>query len=171
MPRRNDIAKMFIGVTALAVPSAIFAKERDIRVVFCVPGPQGGWSLQAFKPLIDPPAKTSFAEMSLAGPQLVQVRLRRFSPDSEVMFEYKFDEAGRLNALEGTVKVFGSWEAEANVLPNSDGSVPPYQVLYRRNNERVQRPENAARYISLLNDPPIYRTAQSAPCALMIQGA
>ena len=50
-------------------------------------------------------------------------------------------------------------------------SVPPYQVLYRRNDERVQRPEDAARYIPLLNQAPIYHTAQAAPCAAMTKEA
>jgi len=171
MPHRNDIAKTLLAFTALVAPSEIFAKERDIKVVFCVPGPQGSWSLQSFKPLIDPRAKTAFAEMSLVGPLLLEFRLRRFSPESEVTFDYKFDATGRLNALEGSVKVFGSWEGEANMLPDADGSVPPFQVLYRRNNDRISRPQDAARYLPLLNDPPIYRTAQAVPCAAKLQGA
>jgi hypothetical protein len=165
----NNIATMLLGSLAVAAPSMVFAKERDVKTVFCVAGPKNSWSLQRFKPLIDPRAKTVFAEMSFANHMLLEFRLRRFSEAAEVAFDYKFDAAGRLNALEGSVKVMGSWEAEANMFPNADGSMPSYQVLYSRNHERVSKPEDAVDYIGLLEKAPIYQTVQAVPCAAMMK--
>jgi hypothetical protein len=171
MPRSNSIAKILLGSIAMALPSMAFAKDRDVKLVFCVPEAGGSWSLQRYKPLIDPRAKTVFAEMSFADHQLLELRLRRFSPRSEVVFDYKFDATGRLNALEGSVKVFGSWEGEANLLPDADGTVPPYQIVYRQNYAQVRKPDDAADYISLLKDAPIYQTVQAVPCAAMMKEA
>jgi hypothetical protein len=167
----HNIATMLLGSLAVAVPSMVFAKERDVKTVFCVPGSKNSWSLQRFKPLIDSRAKTVFAEMSIADHMILEFRLRRFSEESEVAFDYKFDTAGHLNALEGSVKVVGSWAAEANLFPDADGTVPPYRVLYSRNNERVPKPDDAADFIGLLDKVPIYQTAQAVPCAAMMKEA
>jgi hypothetical protein len=171
MPRRNDIAKILIvGCVVLAVPLARAQKPTQVKLVFCVPVSKG-WSLQRFKPLIDPQAKTEFAEMSLAGPLLMEFRLRRFSGRSETAFDYKFDSSGRLNALNGAVTVFGSWVGEANLFPNPDGTIPTYHVKYRSENQPVQKPDDAADYIGSLDAAPIYRTAQAVPCAAMLKEA
>ena len=42
-----------------------------------------------------------FAELSFAGTVLEAARLRQFHPDHEVIFDYKFDSAGKLTALLG----------------------------------------------------------------------
>jgi hypothetical protein len=121
--------------------------------------------------LIDPRAKTVFAEMSLAGPRLLEFRLRRFSEKSETEFDYRFDPSGRLNALVGSVTVFGSWIGEANLFPNADGTVPPYHVKYRSEDQPRPRPDDAADYIGSLDAAPIYRTVQNVPCAAMLKEA
>jgi len=170
--RRSDIAKkLVIGSLALSAAPAIVAKQPGVKVVFCVAGAQGRWDLRQFKPLIDPRAETVFAEMSFAGPLLLEFRLRRFYEQSEVAFDYKFDAGGRLNALEGSVTVFGAWVGEANLFPDADGTVPPYHVLYSRNNQRVPKPDDAADYIARLDEAPIYRTIQHLPCAAMMKEA
>ena len=127
--------------------------------------------LQRFKPLIDSRGKTVFAEMSIADHTLLEFRLRQFSEESEVAFDYKFDAAGRLNALDGSVKVVGSWTAEANLLPDADGTVQPYHVLYSQGVGRISKPDNAADYIGQLDKAPIYQTAQAVPCAAMMKEA
>ena len=171
MPRRSDIAKILaIGCVALAAPLVRAEKPAVVKVVFCVPGSRG-WIVQRFKPLIDPRAKTEFAEMSMAGPLLLEFRLRRFTEKAETTFDYKFDDRGRLNALQGSVTVFGAWVAEANLIPDADGTVPVHRVTYRRDDQPVRKPEDAADYIGLLDAVPIYRTVQAVPCAAMLKEA
>jgi hypothetical protein len=171
MPRKNDIAKILaIGCAMLIVPGGRGQRATPVKLVFCVPVP-GGWSLQRFKPLIDPRAKTEFAEMSLAGPLLLEFKLRRFSARSETAFDYKFDLDGRLNAVLGTVTVFGSWVGEANLFPNPDGTIPAYHVTYRSENQPAPKPDDAADYIGSLDAAPIYRTVQAVPCAAMLKEA
>jgi hypothetical protein len=127
--------------------------------------------LQRHKSLIDPQRGTVFAEMSFEGTVLGEVRLRRFYPNSEVAFDYKFDSAGRLNSLQGSVRVFGEWRAEANLFPDEDGKVGSYRVSYSRGAGRVEKPENAVDYIGRFNEVPIYRTTQAVPCAAMLKEA
>jgi hypothetical protein len=114
---------MLAATTALADGGAV-------KAVYCWQETKGEWSLHRFKPLINPQGRTVFAEMSFEGSALGEVRLRRFYPSTEVVFDYKFDPAGKLNGLKGTVSVFGEWTAEANLFPNEDGTVPPYRVSY-----------------------------------------
>jgi hypothetical protein len=159
-----------IGCVAFAALVARAEKPTQVKLVFCVPGSQG-WSVQRFKPLIDPRAKTEFAEMSMAGPLLLEFKLRRFSEKVETVFDYKFDDSGRLNSLLGSVTVFGAWVAEANLIPNADGSVLPHRVTYRRNDQPVPKPDDAADYLGLLDRVPIYRTVQAVPCAAMLKEA
>jgi hypothetical protein len=171
MRSSHNIAKGVLVAVALAAPPALSAKEVAIKQFFCVPGRNGTWVLQRFKPLIDPRAKTTFAEMSFADHRWLEVRVRRFYPDSEFVFDYKYDATGNLNELLGSIKVFGSWEAEGNLLPDADGTVRPFQVLYYRNHERIRKPDDAAEYLALLNAPPVYRTDQSVPCATQLKEA
>jgi hypothetical protein len=156
---------------ASAMPSPLLAKPVLTKVVFCVPAANGAWSLARYKPLIDTRAKTTFAELTIADHNLLEFRLRRFSDGAEAAFDYKFDPQGKLNAMEGTVSVFGSWVGTANMLPDADGTTTPYEVKYSRNDKRVPRPEDAADYIAQLDHAPIYRTVNDAPCGEMLKEA
>jgi hypothetical protein len=171
MPRRNNIAAILIlGCVIFAAPSARAEKPAQLKMVFCVPA-SNGWSLQRFKPLIDPRARTVFAEMSLAGPLLLEFKLRRFSERAETAFDYRFDSAGRLNALLGSVTVFGAWVGEANLIPDAGGNLPPYHVKYRRDDQPIPKPDDAADYVGSLDAAPIYLTVQALPCAAMLKQA
>ena len=63
------------------------------------------WSLQRFKPLIKAGGGTVFAELTLDGGVLEEVKLRQFFADSELAFDYTFDAAGKLTGLHGSVTV------------------------------------------------------------------
>jgi hypothetical protein len=171
MPRRNNIAAILtLACVAFTAPSARAEKPAQVKMVFCVPA-SSGWSLQRFKPLIDPRAKTVFAEMSLAGPQLIEFKLRRFSERAETSFDYKFDAVGRLNALLGSVTVFGAWVGKANLTPDAGGNLSPYHVKYWRDDQPIPKPDDAADYVESLNSVPIYLTIQALPCAAMLKQA
>jgi hypothetical protein len=165
------VRRLVAGAVVLAASTTLLAKERNVKAVYCAQGPNGEWVLQRFKPLINAQGGTVFTEMSFMGNVLEEVRLRRFYPAVEVGFDYKFDPTGKLNGLTGSVAVFGEWRAEANLFPDPDGTVPPYHVLYTRENDRVAKPENAADYIGRLNEAPIYTTIQSVPCAARLREA
>jgi hypothetical protein len=176
------------GVCAMALASAptSFAKDPNAKAVYCTQGPNGDWSLHRFKPLIRVEGGTVFAEMSFAGNVLEEVRLRRFFPDSELAFDYTFDVSGRLTALHGSVQVksvpppgadpgqgfeLADWLAEADLSPNRDGTIPPHHVYYSREKDRIDKPDNADKYIGRFDQAPIYSTIQSVPCAAMLKEA
>jgi len=154
--------------------SILIAAPRKAKAVYCTQATGGGWNLQRFRPLINPEAKTVFAEMSFTGPVLETVRLRQFHPEYEVVFEYKFDAAGKLNALLGSVEAWeGQWIAEANLYPEADGTLGPIHVKYYRSQQRdqISRPEDAQRYTGELSRVPIYRTIESLPCGGLLKEA
>jgi hypothetical protein len=168
----------------LAVPATAPAKERS--AVYCWQGAKGEWSLHRFKPLIKVEGGTVFAELSFEGGALEEVRLRRFYADSELAFDYRFNGAGKLTGLRGSVTVrtspppveiggepmvFADWLGEADLLPGEDGKIPPHHVVYSRQNDRIDKPENAETYIGRFNDAPVYPTVQSVPCAAMLKEA
>jgi hypothetical protein len=162
----------FVLVLLMFSPS-VFAAKRKTKAVYCVQTKSGLWDLQRFQPLINPRAGTVFAELSFAGPVLVDVRLRRFHSDHEVVFEYKFDSAGRLTSLLGSVELWGQWLGEADLYPNADGSVSEFHVKYYHPAERdlISRPENSEEYTAELKSVPIYRSIESLPCGGSLQEA
>jgi hypothetical protein len=171
----------------LAASSSLLAKEHATKAVYCIQGPKGDWTLQRFKPLIAVQGGTVFAELSFAGTGLGELKLRRFYGDSELAFDYTFDSAGKLTGLHGTVQVktvappgedtdgmpmvFADWLGEADLLPGSDGKIPPHHVVYSRESDRIDKPDDADKYIARFYEAPIYTSTQAVPCAAMLQEA
>jgi hypothetical protein len=170
----------------LAVSSTLLAKEPNQKAVYCTQGANSEWSLHRFKPLISVQGGTVFAEMSFENGTLEEVRLRRFYADSELAFDYTFDTSGKLIRLRGTVTVksvppagtdlgqgleLADWMGEADILPGSDGKIPPHHVFYSREKDRIDKPENADTYVGRFDDAPVYKTIQRVPCAAMLKEA
>ena len=170
----------------LAASSTALAKDPSAKAVYCTQGATGQWSLHRFKPLIHVLGGTVFAEMSFDGRVLEEVRLRRFYADSELAFDYTFDASGRLTGLHGSVTVksvpppgtdagpgfeLADWLGEADLLPGSDGKIPPHHVMYSREKDRIDKPEGADKYVGRFNDAPVYKTIQTVPCAAMLKEA
>jgi hypothetical protein len=151
----------------LMFSSFVFAGKRKTKAVYCTQAQNGSWSLQRFEPLINPRVGTVFAELSFAGTTLEAARLRRFYPDREVVFDYKFDNVGRLTALQGSVELWGQWLGEADLYPETDGKVSNLHVRYYRASSRdlISRPEDAEAYTAELSSVPVYRTIESLPCS------
>jgi len=160
-------------VVLLTFSSFAFAAKRKTKAVYCTQTANGTWSLQRYEPLINPRAGTVFAELSFAGTVLEAARLRRFHPDYEVVFDYKFDSAGRLTGLLGSVELWGQWLGEADLYPETDGTVGGVHVKYYRAESRdlISRPEDAEEYTAELSSVPIYRTVESLPCGGSLQEA
>lgn len=178
-------AVVIVVMLAGAWPAAD-AKDTAGKAVYCTQGLDGQWSLHRFKPLIKVQGGTVFTEMTFDGSVLKEVRLRRFYADSELAFDYMFDTAGNLMGLHGSVQVksvppagvdagagleLADWLGEAELTPGSDGKIPPHHVLYSREKDRIDKPENADKYVGRFEDAPVYRTIQSVPCAAMLQEA
>jgi len=170
----------------LASSSMLLAKDPAAKPVYCWQGAKGEWSLQRFKPLINMQSGTVFAELTFAGSVLEEVRVRRFYADSELAFDYTFDGAGRLIGLRGSVTVktppqaggadgermlFADWVGEAELTPGNDGKIPPHHVAYSRESDRIDKPDDADKYVGRFNDAPVYQTIQSVPCGAMIKEA
>ena len=175
-----------VALMVLASSSMLLAKDPSAKAVYCTQGAHGEWSLHRFKPLIAVQGGTVFAEMSFEGRVLEEVRLRRFYADSELAFDYMFDASGRLTGLHGSVTVksvppagaapgpgfeLADWLGEADLLPGGDDKIPPHHVFYSREKDRIDKPENADKYIGRFDQPPIYWTIQNVPCAAMLKEA
>jgi len=170
----------------LTASSTVLAKDPTPKVVYCLQEANGAWSLLQFRPLIEVLGGTVFTEMTFKGSVLTEVRLRRFFADSELAFDYTFDASGRLTGLHGTVTVrsvpppgaivppgfeLADWLGDADLMPGSDGKIPPHRVLYSREKDRIDKPYDAEKYVTRFNDAPMYSTIQSVPCAAMLKQA
>ena len=189
MPLRGhlEVSRQIGLLLALAASTTGLAKEPPAKAVYCWQGAKGDWTLHRFKPLIKVEGGTVFAELSFAGSALSEVRLRHFYPDSELAFDYRFDAAGKLAGLRGTVQVksapppgidsaaepllLADWVGEADLLPGSDGRIPPHHVLYTRERDRIEKPAEAEKYIARFDDAPVYQTVATVPCAAMLKEA
>jgi hypothetical protein len=176
-----------ICLMTLAASSTVLAKDPGAKAtIYCTQGAKGDWSLQRFKPLILVQGGTVFAEMTFEGSVLREVRLRRFFADSELAFDYTFDGAGKLAGLKGSVTVrstgptlpgetepplFADWLGEAELTPGSDGKIPPHHVQYSREKDRIDKPDDADKYIGRFLEAPVYQTIAAVPCAAMLKEA
>jgi hypothetical protein len=184
----EEVRGRVVGVCAavLLVAPVGMAKDPAARPVYCWQGANGSWSLQQFKPLIKVGGGTVFAELTFAGGALAEVKVRRFGADSELAFDYIFDDRGKLAALKGSVTVrstgptipgeteppvFADWLGEAELTPGSDGKIPLHHVVYSRENDRIEKPDDADKYVGQFNDAPVYATTASVPCAAMMKEA
>jgi hypothetical protein len=178
--------RYLLCVALLVYASPLFASGPNAKAVYCTQGPNGEWSLHRFKPLIKVQGGTVFAEMSFADSVLDEVKLRRFYADSELAFDYTYDASGRLTGLHGSVTVksvpppgadpgpgfeLADWLGEADLLPSRDGKIPPHHVAYSREKDRIDKPENADKYVNRFNQAPVYWTIQNVPCAAMLKQA
>ena len=167
------LRRVGILMLALLFTSPVFSAAREAKAVYCVRSSSGEWSLQRWRPLINLRSGMVFAQMSFTGPVLEAVRLRRFYPDREVVFEYSFNSLGKLTGLMGSVELWGQWMAEANLYPEKDGTIGPVEAKYysSRNRDHVARPEDSREYEVELSKAPVYMTIQSLPCGSMLQEA
>jgi hypothetical protein len=180
--------RLVAGACAMVLASAptSFARDPGAKAVYCTQAPSGTWSLHRFKPLIRVEGGTTFTEMFFAANALEEVRLRRFYSDSELAFDYTFDASGRLTGLHGSVQVksvppsgtdsgqgfeLADWIGEADLSPRSDGTIPPHHINYSREKDRIDKPENADKYVGRFDQAPIYWTIQNVPCAAMLKEA
>jgi hypothetical protein len=165
----------FLLVLLMLSSSFLFAarEKRKTKAVYCSLAANGAWHVQGYKPLINPAAGMTFAEISFAGRTVEAVRLRRFHPEYEVVFDYKFDANGRLSGLLGSVAMWGRWVAVANLYPEADGTVGSFHVKYYKpgTEDQIARPEDAEYYTAELSRVPVYRTIESLPCAGSLQDA
>jgi len=72
---------------------------------------------------------------------------------------------------DGEPMLFADWVGEADLLPGSDGKIPPHHVKYSRENDRIDKPDEADKYIARFYEAPIYTTIQAVPCAAMLKEA
>jgi hypothetical protein len=183
----EEVISRVVGACAAILASTPgMARDPAPQPVYCWQGAKGDWSLHRFKPLIKVRGGTVFAEMTFAGGILQEVRVRRFFAESELAFDYIFDANGELQALKGSVSVhstgptipgeteapvFADWLGEAELTPGDDGRIAPHHVLYSREKDRIDKPDDADKYIGQFNDAPIYKTIAAVPCAAMMKEA
>jgi hypothetical protein len=158
---------------ALLFTSSVFPAERKAKAVYCVRSSTGEWSLQRWRPLINPRSQMVFAQFSFFGTTLESVRLRRFHPDHEVAFDYSFNDKGKLTGLTGSVDMWGEWTAEANLYPEKDGMIGPVEAKYYSSGkrDRISRPEGSREFEDDLSKVPVYWTIQALPCGSRLQEA
>jgi hypothetical protein len=165
---------LFVYTVLGLCSSVIFAREkRRPNSLYCTQAKDGSWQSQSFQPLINPQARMAFFEIEFAAKRVDAVRLRRFFPDHDVEFDYKFDLNGKLNSLIGSVAVPRGWVGEADLFPEADGTISNVHVRYYKpgTTDRILDPEDAGRYTAELSKVPIYRTVESLPCAGSLQDA
>ena len=167
------LRRVGILMLALLLTHSVFPANRKAKAVYCVDSADGKWRLERWRPLINPHSHTVFAEISFLGDEVDEVRLRSFYPDHEVLFEYKFDPTGKLIRLFGSVDMWGSWLAEANLYPESDGTVGKVDAKFyaTKDRNRIARPEGSNEYEAELGKVPVYRTIESIPCGSRLKEA
>jgi hypothetical protein len=164
------------GVLVLlaSLSTSSFAAPRTIKTMYCAKEKTGEWTLQWFRPLIDPNGRSSYFELSTVGPLIEKATLRQFRHSYELSYEFKFDGAGKLIGLDGRVEAWNDhWVAEANLYPDAQGVVGPVHLKFYKAEGHLQiaRPEDAREHEDELSRVPLYRTTESLPCSNLLKEA
>ena len=129
--RANDSdAASSAAVMVLAFCCKVDAATVKDHSRFCV-RQDAEWRLQQYAPLIDTRLGTEFVQAIYTGKWLQRVFVKKYDKRTELMYEYKFTEDGKLLALHGKLRRWGRWMAEADLFPDADGTIPIGDVKYR----------------------------------------
>lgn len=63
------------------------------------------------------------------------------------------------------------WLGEAELTPGADGKIPLHHVLYSREKDRIDKPDDADKYIGQFDAAPVYKTVAAVPCAARMKEA
>jgi hypothetical protein len=156
----------------LTLLSPSFAKTIQDHNRFCTPE-GSGWKLQSYAPLVDTRRGTTYVQAIYTGTWLQRVFVKKYNSRTELLYEYKFGEDGKLMALHGRIDRCGHWTAEADLYPDPDGSIPKPDVTYRvtQFGGIIQTPEDGWDYTKILGTVPVYRTIADVPCADLLKEA
>jgi hypothetical protein len=139
---------------------------------FCVP--QGaGWVVQAYAPLVDTKKGTLVEQAVYTGRQLSHVLMKTYNDRYELMYDYRFDQNGRLIQLRAYLERWGQWLAEADLFPEADGLIPTPDVHYRLSQFGgiVPDPKDGANDTKVFLSAPVYWSAGQVPCAVLLREA
>ncbi len=164
-------ASLFLLVIGFSGSAKSAKVELKDTYRFCIPSSDGVWTLQDFRPLIVSRGNQTFAELRFTGTWLSLLRMRSLKPRSEFDMEYMFNEAGKLQLMQGTYRQAGEWVAQSRLYPRADGSFERFRVHYSKflEGETIPEPEYARDPSPDFIAAKIYRTTQEVPCADLLK--
>ena len=130
--------------------------------------------LEQHAPLIDTQKGTTYSQAifttSDTGPFLQHILLKTYNARTGLTFDYKFNPDGSLVALHGNLVRWNGWYAEADLFPNADGTIPRFQVNYRKtlHGGVIAEPEDGAIYSQIFTQVPVYRAIKDTPCGVQL---
>ena len=144
--RLSATASVWTGLTASALLFAACSRAQTVPLItaptvvekppapdhsrFCIP--QGAsWVVQPYAPLVDTKKGTKVEQAVYSGGLLTHVLMKSYNDRYELMYDYRFDERGRLVQLRAYLERWGQWLAEADLYPDASGLIPNPDVHYR----------------------------------------
>jgi len=139
---------------------------------FCIP--QGaGWVVQPYAPLVDTKKGTKVEQVVYTGALLSHVLMKSYNDRYELMYDYRFDQNGRLVQLRAYLERWGQWLAEADLYPDQSGLIPNPDVHYRLSQFGgiVPDPKDGANETKVFLTAPVYWSVAQVPCAVLLREA
>jgi hypothetical protein len=186
--RVSDKAKVWTGLVASALllagrslaqtaplitaPTIVEKPPVPDHSRFCIP--QGaGWVVQPYAPLVDTKKGTKIEQAVYNGEILSHVLMKTYNDRYELMYDYHFDETGRLVQLRAYLERWGQWLAEADLYPESSGLIPHPDVHYRLSQFGgiVPDPKDGANETKVFLTAPVYWSVAQVPCAVLLREA
>jgi hypothetical protein len=186
--RVSDTAKVWTGLVASALLSVARMPAQTVPLItapsvvekppvpdhsrFCIPQ-GGGWVVQPYAPLVDTKKGTKIEQAVYSGSTLTHVLMKDYNDRYELMYDYRFDERGRLVQLRAYLERWGQWLAEADLYPDENGLIPNPDVHYRLSQFGgiVPDPKNGANETKVFLTAPVYWSVSQVPCAVLLREA
>jgi hypothetical protein len=139
---------------------------------FCIP--QGaGWVVPPYAPLVDTKKGTKVEQAVYTGGLLSHVLMKSYNDRYELMYDYRFDQNGRLIQLRAYLERWGQWLAEADLYPDESGLIPNPDVHYRLSQFGgiVPDPKDGANETKVFLTAPVYWSVAQVPCEVLLKEA
>jgi hypothetical protein len=159
-------------VPLITAPTVVEKPPAPDHSRFCIP--QGaGWIVQPYAPLVDTKKGTKIEQAIYTGSTLAHVLMKTYNDRYELMYDYRFDQNGRLVQLRAYLERWGQWLAEADLYPDQSGLIPNPDVHYRLSQFGgiVPDPKDGANETKVFLTAPVYWAVSQVPCAVLLREA
>lgn len=155
-------------VLLLSVCAATAQSANSARTAYCVRSQGTNWSRQDFQPLINVNAGQTIVRLTYDNDAPRSLKIRQFTPDYELTFEYEAGRDGRFVPVYGAVIRRSQWIYETSRFRQTEAGIAPAQAQYARiaGGLAIAEPAGAGRFTSHLAQVPAFNTVADLPCTL-----
>ena len=165
---RSSLRVIAAAIFAIAATFTLTANAQTAKSTYCVRSQGTDWTRQDFQPLIQLNVEQTIAKVTYEGSTPRTVKLRKFTPDYQVSFEYTLDDNGKVIAVSGAVNRWNKWVFEATSFHQTAKGLVPAEFQYSKiaGGLSIPEPADGRTFAAILDNAPAFQNLSDMPCAV-----